>query len=193
MAKIQPYTEWLNELTSKINNVYEDTKVEYYDFLEDKMRKNYNRIIDIFYNSYDPSFYERRYSLYDLLVMKKDKNGIDIGFDSSKIERRDGYNGKDGLYTTVFLQGFHGGAYIPNAQQFLVPWTAPPVAYDGTSTPWDFPAPWGRRVGVKHGWQTATRTVSPYRLWKSFIDGYNRGQYQRDFDVIWNRNVDKYF
>ena len=192
MAKIQPYKEWLNELTTKINNAYEDTREEYYDFLEQKLKKNYKRIIDVFYDAYTPSFYDRRGSLYNLLVIEKDKNGIDVGFDPSKISRRDGYNGKDGLYTTVFLQGFHGGAYIPGANKFLVPWTAPPIEYNGSSTPWN-PSPWSERIGVSHGWQSATRTVAPYRLWKSFIDGYNRGQYQKDFDIILNKNINKYF
>jgi hypothetical protein len=96
------------------------------------------------------------------------------------------------LYTTVFLQGYHGGAYIPGAKKFLIPWTNPAIEYNGSYKPWD-PEPWSKRIGVSHGWENATRTVAPYRLWKSFIDGYNRGQYQKDFDMIFNKNLDKYF
>lgn len=191
MAKIKPYTEWLNELMGKINNAYEDTKVEYYDVIEKKMKTNYKRIIDTFYASYTPSFYNRRGSLYDLLVINRDNDGVDIGFDPSRISRRDGYNDKDGLYKTVFLQGYHGGAYISEAQKFLVPWTAPAIQYNGDNTPWK-PNPWESEK-IQHGWKSATRTVPPYRLWKSFIDFYNRGQYQTDFDTIWNKNLKKYF
>lgn len=197
MGKVKPYTEWLNELIDNINDAYEETRVEYYEFLEDKLEKNYERIIDTFYSSYDPVLYKRKGKgeggLKDLLVIEKDDSGMDIGFKPSNLLGREGYNGDDGLYKTVFLQGFHGGAYIPDAQQFLVPWTYPHVEYNGISSPWGNPKPWEERVNMFHGWHPAERTVAPYRLWKSFIDGYNRGQYQKDFDVIFNKNVKKYF
>lgn len=197
MGKVQPYTEWLNDLLSKIDKVCEETRKEYMVFLEKKLRDNYVRIIDNFHSAYSPTFYKRRSpgggGLYDLLRIETDEKGMDIGFEPSYIEMRDGYNGKDGLYTTVFLQGYHGGAYIQEAGNFLVPWTAPTFKYDGDNSPWNSPKPWEREAGVSHGWSPAVRTVSPYRLWKSFIDGYNKGQYQKDFDVIWNKNISKYF
>lgn len=194
MAKIQPFTEWLTETITKVDKVYEETQSEYYDFLEDELRSNYERIIDKFYASYNPKVYKRRESLKDLLCFERDSDGMTVGFDPSKISRRDGYNGKNGLYTTVFIQGYHGGAFIPNAKKFLVPWTNPPYEYNGNITPWE-PRPWREYPDqhISHGWEPAVRSISPYRMWKSYIDKYNKGQYQKDFDVIWKRNIDKYF
>lgn len=193
--KIQPYTEWLNEVISKITDArdkaYEDTKEEYFDFLEKKARTNFNRIIESFYNSYDPRFYARRENgdgnLYDLFVVERSKNKdeLKIGFEPSKLKGRNGYDGENGLYTTVFLQGYHGGAYIPDAHKFLIPYSAPSTEYDGDTKPW-------ANMKIPHKWKEAERTIAPYRLWKSFVDGYNRGQYQKDFDIIWKRNFNKY-
>nr|DAM64695.1 MAG TPA: hypothetical protein [Caudoviricetes sp.] len=195
MAKIQPFTDWLNSLKTNLNKVCEETNIEYGKKLEKTLTKNYYRIIDNFYSSYEPSYYERRGlgngSLYDLLVFELANDSFEVGFEPSKLLGRDGYNGDNGLYKTIFLLGYHGGAYIDG--KMLVPWTAPPIEYDGYKTPWSFPKPWEKRIGIKHGWEYAQRSVSPYRMWKSYIDWYNRSQYQKDYDEILNKNVIKYF
>lgn len=195
--KYQPFSEWL----SNIEKAYEGARGEYLDNLEETVRDNYNRIIDSFYGDYTPRYYKRKGKtstktggLYDLLVINRHPNnmGLDVEFDPTKLIRRDGYNGEDGLYTTVFLQGYHGGAYIPEAHKFLVPWTYPYREYNGNPEPWS-PNPWEDDKSIKHGWSPAVRTVAPYRKWKSFVVWYNRGQYQKDFNVIMNKYLDKYF
>ena len=171
--------------------------------MQNKLTDNYNRIIDKFYGSYTPKFYKRRNSkkygsskkgsLYDLICFEIKDGYFTYGFDETKISRRDGFNGVKGLYTTVFIQGYHGGAFIPDAKKFLVPWTYPYYKYNGDSEPWD-PKPW--EVGdekYKHGWSRAVRTTSPYRMFISYIDWYNSGQYQKDFEYIFYRNYAKYF
>lgn len=193
MAKFQSFESWVKDLESKCQKVNKEASDEYYDFLEKKLRTNYKRIIDIFYKSYNPRFYKRRDSLYNLLRIKVGQNGLSYDFDPSKIEMRDGYSGENGLYKTVFLQGYHGGAYISDAKKFLVPWTEPRYEYDGNPEPWKTPKPWDRSKNVKHGWEPAERSVSPYRLWKSFIDKYNSGQAQEDYDEIIVRVAKKYF
>lgn len=194
MAKIQPFTDWLNSLKTNLNKVCEETNKEYGQKLKNTLTKNYYRIIDNFYSSYEPSYYERRGlgngSLYDLLVFEHTSNAFKVGFEPSKLIGRDGYNGDNGLYKTVFLFGYHGGAYMNG--HFQIPWSNPVLPYNGIDgKPWS-PEIWNDN-NYKSGWEYAQRSTSPYRMWKSYIDWYNRGQYQKDYDVILNRNVNKYF
>ena len=94
MAKMQPFTNWLNSLKDNLNKMCEETNKEYGQELKKTLTKNYYRIIDNFYSSYEPSYYERRGlgngSLYDLLVFEHTNNAFKVGFEPSKLIGRDG-------------------------------------------------------------------------------------------------------
>lgn len=90
------------------------------EYAEERYRALFKETIEDFYNDYDPidGGYEREYSMYNILVVNKDKDGRmrTLGFDESAMTtfRSKYINGtddpKDGLYYQVFLQGWHGGA-----------------------------------------------------------------------------------
>lgn len=89
-------------------------------YAEQRYRELFKETIDEFYNDYTPidGGYDRTYSLYNILIVNKDKDGrmSTLGFDESAMTtfRSKYINGsddpKDGLYYQVFVQGWHGGA-----------------------------------------------------------------------------------
>ena len=159
---------------------------EYFELANDKIRKIYKDTITDFYNSYDRSFYEPRGRLYKLIQTKITDEYLDIYFDPSQISYRNGYSGEDGLYDQVFRHGWHGGANIGG--KMLIPWTSPAIAYDGENTPWSFPRPWEKRIGIKHGWTPAEKApISPLDDFKQRIDAYHQTEYQHDYNNIWNK------
>lgn len=79
----------------------------------------FNRIVRDFYNDYPVSgaqlMYRRKYDLFKLLKKEKKqgKSGLPafaFEFDETQLRYRSGYSGEDGLYNTVFRQGYHGGS-----------------------------------------------------------------------------------
>lgn len=90
------------------------------EYAEERYRALFKETIEDFYNDYDPidGGYERDYSMYNILVVNKDKDGRmrTLGFDESAMTAfRSGYRNltdqpDDGLYFQVFLSGWHGGA-----------------------------------------------------------------------------------
>ena len=53
---------------------------------------------------------------------------------------------------------------------------------------WSFPEPWNKRVGIKHGWEQAEKaSISPLQDFKRRIDQYQKTEYQKDYENIWNK------
>lgn len=83
--------------------------------MEKDINEMFRDSISDFYAGYAPIEYERRESMYDLLKTER-KSGssvpsLIITLDESRMGGyRSGYQGEDGLFTTVFLEGWHGGA-----------------------------------------------------------------------------------
>lgn len=65
----------------------------------------FNSVIESFYNSYTPRFYDRNYSLYSIYDPVEN-----VFTPYNMTPYRDGYSGEDGLFQTVFMEGWHGGA-----------------------------------------------------------------------------------
>ncbi len=63
-----------------------------------------------FYDDYAPRSYTRRGSLFNVPVITPLSDDIVIEFDPHQITMRNGSGEEDGLYTTVFKEGWHGGA-----------------------------------------------------------------------------------
>lgn len=74
-----------------------------------------------FYDEYNPKFYTRRYGLYDVMEIKEgeSKNGkktYSLVYNADSIPTR---NGGDALLDTVFMEGYHGGAYSRKPDIFM--------------------------------------------------------------------------
>jgi len=96
-----------------------------------KIENIYKKSVDDFYDAYTPKVYKRTHSLYDVLSVKTDENGMVISgddiygfglsesgahnlglsfmdlFDESKMVTG---RGGQSLFDTVFIGGYHGGA-----------------------------------------------------------------------------------
>lgn len=143
----------------------------------------FNIAVENFYNGYTPSFYKtRRNTLKNIFVTKIVNGRLTFWFDPDLMSYRGesvGY--EDGLYRTVFKEGWHGGAQF-NGNDSLYPWRQPPIAYngdyeDGRKKPWE---------DRKHSaWKPAEReSISPYEHFITLKSDYERIGYAKDLKQI---------
>lgn len=87
--------------------------------INEDINKMFSESVSAFYSDYAPRVYERRNggkgSMYDILSTRTDNSSpvpsLIITMDESGMGGyRSGYKGEDGLFTTVFIEGWHGGA-----------------------------------------------------------------------------------
>lgn len=182
-SEIERYLQknYIEKIEKKLIPVYNNAYGDFLDVVESKIRKIHETAIDEFYMSYNPLFYkERRGSLYDTLVIKRNGNELSWDFEPSVMKYRDGSGGRENdLFDTVFVQGYHGGSMYDN-KKGLHP--KPGVPY------WRTPEPyyryWGRPAEIAE--------ISPLERFNEKIHIYeNNGEYQRDFDNTVGKKVDK--
>lgn len=162
--------------------------IEFGAYQQVRIREIFNTAVDSFYQSYSPSYYGRRNSLYDMLQLHTDDSGMVI---SGLVEATDAtdYRGlfdktmptdrKGGsLFDIVFVEGWHGGAKSINAAAAAT-WGAHPSPG----------VPYYRRGGIvigkngkrfyhkygKWGRQTV-RTESPYQKISMDLSSAERGE-----------------
>lgn len=190
MANVQNnfYKDYMEKLQIKakeaVKKAQEKTFEEYFEIADKKIRGIYKNTITDFYKDYYPHFYDRRGSLYDLIQTKHGADYLSISFDSSRISYRNGYSGEDGLYNTVFRQGWHGGAMIHSSMLYPVGKyeNGKPRAYDGTYKPYE-------DENYKYSWIVANRAaISPLNDFKNRLNEYQKDEYQKDYEKIWNKN-----
>lgn len=147
------------------------------NLVERKLNEFYEISVLNFYNHYQPKFYQRRDngSLYNLFRTKRNGTKLDYWFEPSEITSRTGYDGEDGLYKTVFKEGWHGGANING--EMLVPYRIPPQTYDGDKKPYQ---------KGKAKWKPAVRApFSPYDMFIALKEDYQNNGYERDYKKLW--------
>lgn len=184
------YQSYIKELQEKakeaVKEAQEKSFSEYFDVAEKKIRTIYKDTITDFYNSYPNPFYDRRGSLYDLIQTKKATDYLSIWFEPSLISYRNGYAGENGLYDQVFRQGWHGGANVKHRGRMLVPWSYPTLEYNRETSPWE-PEIWNSE-SILSGWKLAEKApISPLQDFKRRIDQYQKTEYQKDYEIIWNK------
>lgn len=137
---------------------------------DQKLANFYELSVDKFYEGYSPLIYDRRGSLYNLLVTNYDslKRTYDIEFDPNKItyssEASASHSrGEFGLYNTVFRGGFHGGAYHDGDYY----WRTPHPDYYA----------WGRPAAYEE--------LSVLEDFKSRLRKYETGKMKTDFNKIY--------
>lgn len=170
--------------------------VEFGAYQQARIRDIFNDAVDSFYQSYSPSFYGRRNSLYDMLQLHTDDSGMVISglveandaadyrglFDETMPMSRSGGS----LFDTVFVEGWHGGAKSINAAAAAT-WGAHPSPG----------VPYYRRGGIvigkngkrfyhKYGkWgRQAVRTESPYQKISTDLSSAERGELYEMFKSI---------
>lgn len=193
------YKSYMETLQKKakeaVSKAQEKTFEEYFEVAEKKINNMYRTVIDYFYDSYIPNFYDRRDggSLYYLLQTKREKDGLLMSFDPSKLSYRNGYSESSsspgvngGLYDLVFRQGWHGGALIDGKMRYPVG-----IQSNGLYKPYDGIGnkPYETYGDVaKFCWGKAYKTRSPLEHFRSMINEYQKTEYQEDYEKIWNKN-----
>lgn len=182
------YIEKLKQKAAKQVRAAQDaTWAEFFDRAEVDIRDMFNDVVKEFYLDYEPLYYDRRESLYDLLYFRSKKTGtgryLEFGFDPSNMTHfRSGYGGEDGLYDQVFRKGWHGGA-DKGGEDSGKPHPDPGTPYwrkpqKGERYTW-----WGRAARIAD--------VSPLDNMKRRMEDYNDYYVQGIYTEIWNRNKKK--
>lgn len=150
--------------------------IEFIPIAEADLKTLFKDAVDNFYTSYNPKYYQRNKSLYDIFVITRDTNGMgfDMEFDPAKMTGfRNGYKGEDGLYQQVFIKGWHGGAGSgpghPN----------PGVPY--WRTPLNIWTRWGKEASIS--------SPSPYEHFEQKKEEYQRGEAIRKYLAIRNAHL----
>lgn len=186
------YKSYMSKLQTKAKEAVKDAQKkafsEYFEVADKKIREIYKSVITDFYRDYTPRFYDRRGSLYNLIQTKHGDDYLQIGFNPSKIAYRNGYAGEDGLYETVFRQGWHGGAMVHGSMLYPIGKyeDGKPRAYDGTYKDGVY-KPY-EDEDYKYSWTVANKAaISPLDDFKKRLDVYQESEYQQDYEEIWNK------
>lgn len=163
-----------DEIIELNNKAIEKTFPKFINSVDIQIKNMYESAIDKFYGSYNPEFYNRRGSLYDLLETKYDKATQEYSYDfnPNKItysHRSAGSysRGESGLYNTIFRGGYHGGAYH-NGDIY---WR----------TPYPYYKHWGRPAEYEE--------LSPLEDFKNRLERYQNGKMQKDFLRIYTESL----
>ena len=118
-SKLKEYMDRIKKMEKEAFEAADKkAKKDLSSYIQREVPPIYIKTITDFYRDYNPKFYDRTWSLYDLLEIKE-KNGVvdSLEFDPTKMtqfrkeERTNPDDLRDsGLYAYVFKQGWHGGA-----------------------------------------------------------------------------------
>lgn len=158
-----------------------------------KLHSFFDTAIAEFYAGYSPRFYKRRNngSMKNIFKTEIKNTKLYFWFDPDLMPYRDepiGY--KNGLYHTVFKEGWHGGAQFNNSDA-LYPWRQPPIEYNSS---YDESSsrrkPWSDIKKSK--WEIAEKeAISPYERYISLKEDYEKNGYQKDAKIIITEEFEK--
>ena len=151
----------INDIKQKVEKETPKIEKKVLDLVENKLTEFYKISVLEFYNSYPNPIYDRRGSLDNLFKTKRDGNILRYWFEPSEITSRTGYAGEDGLYTTVFKEGWHGGAMHDGVMRYRTP--IPYYTY------------WGK---------PAVQTLSPFEMFTALKEDYEKRAFRNDYKNI---------
>lgn len=152
----------INDIKQKVEKETPKIEKKVLDLVENKLTEFYKISVLEFYNSYPNPIYDRRGSLNNLFKIKREGNILRYWFEPSEITSRTGYAGEDGLYTTVFKEGWHGGAMHDGVMRYRTP--IPYYTY------------WGK---------PAVQTLSPFEMFTALKEDYEKRGFRNDYKNIW--------
>lgn len=175
MANSNWLTDYVEDITNdtveKMQDAVEDFKKEFFPLQVENVKEIYREVISDFYNeiSENDRTYMPRGSLYRLFSCTTNYKCLNMDFHPELFKSRTGYAGEDGLYTTVFKEGWHGGARHNGGMFYRTP--IPYFTY------------WGKE---------ATRSsMSPYEKFKERWYLYEDTTFESDLRRILNKHIDK--
>lgn len=145
----------------------------------DNIQSKFKDTVESFYNEYEPKYYSRRGSMYNVLKTNQShtanhKVDVEIDYDEDAMTYRDGSNG---LFNLAFVQGYHGGAAGTDHNGMTV--DAPSYRWPYEKYYW-----WGGR---------AFKSESPYEQFdENWLPQYWEGQtFQNLFEENFNIEFEK--
>lgn len=173
------------DIERRVKEITAEASEEFFKLEKKKTEDIYRDVIDDFYNSYDRKFYKQDESLYNLLECTTDNKKLILDFHPEKISMRNGYSGENGLYTSVFKEGWHGGSGKNGRKSY------PVAIYDGEYKPYDGAVAPYDSYGYK--WVPAKRAkISPYDDFVKRWNDFQYGEYEEDFYRIFKKHFDKF-
>lgn len=190
MGFLQDYVSKLEEdQTKKTVKACNDAIEEFLLQFIKKMKVEYKKAIDNFYNGYDRKMYNPRGTLYKDSFFEIGVIGTAVytEFHPEVFPARDGYTSeKDGIYVTVFKEGWHGGANKYGGMKYPVgrfKKDETPRYYDGEYRPYD---------DVRYLWTPATKaSISPYNDFLNRWNYYQDYEFDDDLNKILQKHLDK--
>lgn len=152
----------INDIKKKVEKETPKIENKVLDLVENKLMNFYQISVMQFYNSYPNPIYDRREEgLYNLFKTKRDGNILRYWFEPSEFPSRTGYTGEDGLYKTVFKEGWHGGAMHDGIMRYRT------GAYFSE---------WGK---------PAVQTLSPFDMFTALKEDYEKHGFKKDYKKFW--------
>lgn len=156
---------------------------EFKTYRDKRIQEIFKEAIDHFYDDYTPMYYtDRTGSLYDVMDLKyRDGHVVRMDYNVGRMSGyRSGYNGEDGLFTDVFMHGWHGGADHISADKAALFGQHPNegVPYWRTPPP-KFPR-WGRPAAVAE--------ISPYEEIEEKLTDADDTEFPDKANEIFNRH-----
>lgn len=205
MSKVNDISKITNEIEKaalkKLMDKIEECRPEFQKNLGKKLEKRvhsiFDEVVDEFYGDYNPRFYDRNEhnGMRNLLRTEVTNSTFSYWFDETQLAYRNGYSGEDGLYETVFRQGWHGGANIGG--DMLVPYRTDrnknPIAYNGNGVNTWSSAKWQSPYEkYRSRWQKAKRApISPLDNFIKKKKKYEKTDLQQDAQQAWNEAWNK--
>lgn len=182
----------LKQLEDKIEQVRPEFQKNLTQKLDERVRDIFEEVVDEFYASYTPRFYERNEhnGMRKMIQTKITDSTFSYWFDEHMLSYRNGYSEEDGLYDTVFRKGWHGGAQL--GSEMLVPYRTyknkTPITYNGNGVNYWSPAKWQSPYEKYHSrWQKAKRApIAPLDNFIKKKEEYEKNDLNKDAQQAWN-------
>ncbi|MFR7913736.1 hypothetical protein [Eubacterium ramulus] len=170
----------IEDIEKKIEKEKPKVTDDVLNLVDDKLNEFYDKSISTFYGDYSPVFYSRKGTggMSDMFKTKKEGTSLSFWFDEHQMVSRTGYSGEDGIYKTVFIEGWHGGSGKNGNMSYPVAYEdGSPKPYNGKYKPYD---------DCRYGWVPAARApISPYNNFIDQKENYEKNGFRKDYRDIW--------
>lgn len=170
LPSMKKYVESIKDnLNKACNDAIRQSVQDVFPKIEQRGQEMFMHTIHEFYGSYNPIYYARTGSMYDLLHIEFSDKTVNWGYDPEKMQTSNGSLSADGLYDFAFIKGWHGGAPGgPNHPSSGVPY-------------------WRRPYGSYKVWGSpAAVSASPYEAFEQEFNEYLDNEATEEIQSIFN-------
>lgn len=165
-SKVENYVESLQKrLNKELKKHQKQINKELLNIIDQRIHSFVEESAIMFYSSYTPVFYIRRYDLANIFQTQVTDDELKYWFDPDVLTYRDGVSGGElGLYDTVWRKGYHGGANLNGTGEYIYP----------------------------YGWKAAVKSpISPLEYFLQLKTDYEDNGYMKDKTAVYQKFLDK--